>query len=284
MLGGVYAVIAVGLSLAYGVMGILNWSHGEMLMLSMFLSYFLVTNLGMDPYVTAFVGIIVFFLIGYFLQKFVLNGMIKKDPQREPISVLLSTAGLGMILWNMATMVFSSNAMTATTSYTGKAIWMADNMLTISIPKVVSFVIAVIATVILYIFIEKTDFGRAMRATSQNREVARLMGINVENIYCLVFGLSLALVAVAGSLLIPNFSVYAKVGDIYSNKAFIIVVLGGKGNIRGALVGGIIIGIIERLGAVFFNESYGLMLTFVLFIILLLFRPNGMFSKKLNQM
>lgn len=278
LLGGVYALIAVGLSLAFGVMGIINWAHGELLMLSMFLTYYLVTFGGFDPYLSAPVGMILFFGVGYLLQRFIFGKLLYKDSAREPTSVLLSTAGLGMILWNVATMVFSSNAKTATTIYTGKSIWVADSIM-ISIPKLISFVIAILATFLLYMFLNKTNMGRGLRATSQNRNVARLMGINVQRIFCIAFGISIGLVALAGALLIPNYSVYAKVGEVYSNKAFIIVALGGKGNIRGALAGGLIIGIIERMGAIILNESYGQLLTFVLFIVILLWRPNGIFSK-----
>lgn len=279
LLGGIYAAIALGLSLAYGVMGIINWAHGELLMLSMFLSYFLVTFMNMDPYITALISMPIFFAAGFLLQKYVFNNLLKKDTEREPISVLLSTAGLGMILWNVATMIFGSNAMTAVTQYSGQSIWIGEDIM-ISIPKGISFLLAIAATVALYSFLQRTNPGRALRATAQNRQVARLMGINVNILYCFVFGLSLALVAISGALLTPNYSVYSKVGDIYGNKAFIIVVLGGKGNVPGALVGGLLIGIIERVGAVVFNESYGLMLTFILFIALLLFKPNGIFSKR----
>lgn len=237
LLGGVYALIAVGLSLAFGVMGIINWAHGELLMLAMFLCYYFVTIFGMDPYFSAPIGMILFFVIGYLLQKFVFGKLLSKDSTREPTSVLLSTAGLGMILWNVTTMIFGSNAMTATTVYTGKSIWIADSIM-ISIPKLISFAIAVLAIYVLHLFLNRTNMGRGLRATSQNRDVAWLMGINVKKIFCIAFGISIGLVALSGALLIPNYSVYAKVGEVYSNKAFIIVALGGKGNIRGTLVGG----------------------------------------------
>ena len=282
LLGGVYALIAVGLSLAFGVMGIINWAHGELLMLAMFFSYYLVVSFGMDPYLSAPIGMILFFGTGFLLQKFVFGKLLSKDSTREPTSVLLSTAGLGMILWNVATMIFGSNAMTATTTYTGKSIWIADSIM-VSIPKLISFAIAVLAIYLLHQFLNKTNMGRGLRATSQNRDVARLMGINVNKIFCIAFGISIGLVALSGALLIPNYSVYAKVGEVYSNKAFIIVALGGKGNIRGTLVGGLIIGIIERMGAIILNESYGQMLTFVFFIVILLWKPNGIFGKSRTQ-
>ncbi len=280
LLGSVYGAVALGLSLAFGVMGIINWAHGEMLMVAMFLSYALVTYAGMNPYLTVIPVVIVMFAFGYGLQKFVFARLFNKAKnEREPLSVLLTTAGLGMILWNVATMIFGSDSLQAKTTYLGKTFWIGDNIM-ISIPSLISFIIACVATFGLYWFLEKTDEGRAIRATSQNREVASLMGISIENIFCISFGFSLALVGIAGVLLIPNYPVFPKVGGIYGIKAFMIVVLGGKGNVKGALFGGILVGIIERITAILWSESYGLIMTFVLFIVILLFKPNGLFTPK----
>ena len=132
----------------------------------------------------------------------------------------------------------------------------------------------------MYFFLEKTERGRSIRATSQNREVAALMGINVGRTFCLAFAISLALVGVAGSLLVPIFSIYPKVGAVYAIKAFVIIVLGGQGNIRGTLAGGIIVGVVERLTAVLLNESYALVAVFALFILVLLVKPDGLVSRK----
>ena len=276
-LGGIYATCAMGLSLAFGVMGMVNWAHGEFIMLSMFLSYILVTKISIDPYLTLFINAAVFFVIGYMLQKFLFNNILKKEIDREPLSVLISTAGLSMVLFSIATMIFGSNAMTAPTKYMGKTIWLGDVMF--SVPRTISFVIAIITTIALYLFIQKSELGRSLRATSQDRNVAKLMGINTDKAYCIAFGIALALVGIAAALLIPNYSVYPKVGAIYSFKCFVIVVLGGKGNIRGCLAGGIIIGIIERLGAILWTESYAQVLVFALFILMLIIKPNGLFSK-----
>ena len=278
LLGGVYATVAVGLSLAFGVMNILNWAHGELLMVSMFISYLLVTYLKIDPYLTMFVNVVVMFGVGYILQKNVFSNILKRDKDKEPMSVLIATSGLGMILVSVATMIFGSNAMSAQTAYSGKTIWLGDIML--SIPRAISFVIAILATIGLYLLLQKTELGRSLRATAQNREVAKLMGINTDRAYNIAFGLSLALVGVAAALLAPNYTVYPKVGGSFSLKAFVIVLLGGKGNVPGALVGGLAIGIIERLGAIIWNESYALLLVYALFIIILLVMPDGIFSIK----
>ena len=201
-LGGIYATCAMGLSLAFGVMGMVNWAHGEFIMLSMFLSYILVTKISIDPYLTLFINAAVFFVIGYMLQKFLFNNILKKENDREPLSVLISTAGLSMVLFSIATMIFGSNAMTAPTKYMGKTIWLGDVMF--SVPRTISFVIAIITTIALYLFIQKSELGRSLRATSQDRNVAKLMGINTDKAYCIAFGIALALVGIAAALLIPN--------------------------------------------------------------------------------
>lgn len=276
-LGSVYATCAMGLSLAFGIMGMVNWAHGEFIMLSMFLSYVLVTNTQMDPYLTLFINAAVMFCIGYMLQKLLFNNVLKKEKDREPLSVLISTAGLSMVIFSVATMVFGSNALSASTQYLGKTWWIGGIML--SVPRTISFFIAIVTTIVLYIFIQKTEMGRALRATSQDRDTAKLMGVNTDKAYCIAFGIALALVGIAAALLIPNYSVYPKVGAIYSFKCFVIVVLGGKGNIRGCLAGGIIVGIIERLGAILWTESYAQVLVFALFVLMLIIKPNGLFSK-----
>jgi len=278
MLGGVYATIAVGLSLAFGVMGIINWAHGEFLMVSMFISYLLITLLGLDPYLTLFVNVVVMFGVGYVLQKHVLSQILKRDKNNEPTSVLVATSGLGLVLISVATMIFGSNAMSPQTAYSGQTIWVGD--IVFSIPRLISFGLALVATALLYVFLQKTEMGRAIRATAQDRHTAKLMGINTERTYNTALGISLALVGIAAALLIPNFSVYPKVGSVFSNKSFIIVILGGKGNVPGALIGGFLIGVIERVGAILWTESYAMLLVFAIFVIMLVIKPEGIFSKR----
>lgn len=278
LLGGVYATVAVGLSLAFGVMKILNWAHGELLMVSMFISYLLIKTFSIDPYLTLFINVIIMFAVGYLLQQNIFTPLLNKEKNKDTMGVLIITSGIGMILVNVFTMLFGSNAMAVTTQYSGKTVWLGD--LVFSIPRTISFVIAIAATIALYIILQKTELGRALRATAQNREVAKLMGINTNVAYNIAFGISLALVGIAAALLIPNFSVYPKVGSVFSLKAMVIVVMGGRGNVIGCLVGGLMIGVIERLGAVLWTESYALMLIFAMFIIILLVKPQGIFGKR----
>lgn len=246
LIGGVYATVAVGLSLAFGVMRIINWAQGELLMISMYVSYFLFDLLGLDPYVNMFLVMGLMFAVGYFMQETVISNLLARETVREPISVLLFTSGLGMVLTNAALIVFGSAPKTALTPLSGKMIAIGDML--ISLPKIISFSIALCCTIALFFFLQRTETGRAIRAISQNRQVATLMGINQKRVFSIAFGISIALVGLSGALLIPYFPVGTTVGQTFSFRSFVIVVLGGKGSVIGALLGGLIVGVIEKVG------------------------------------
>jgi branched-chain amino acid transport system permease protein len=232
----------------------------------------------MDPYLVMFITFALMFGVGYLLQGTVLSNLLAKETAREPISVLLFTAGLGTFLTNVVLSVAGASPLTATTKYSGKMIALSE--IFVSVPKLISFAIACASTLTLYFVLMRTEVGRAIRATAQNRDVATLMGINQRRIYNLAFGISIGLVGMAGALLIPFYSVSTTVGVTFSFKAFIIVVLGGKGSVPGALIGGFIVGIIEKMGGVIWSDSVAQLLVFVIFIIVLLFRPNGLMGEK----
>ena len=277
LIGGVYATIAVGLSLAFGVMRIVNFAHGELLMVAMYISMMLTMNMGMDPYLTMVITIPVMFVLGYFMQSIIFNRMLDR-PSSNSNSVLIFTAGLGIFLANMATLVFGADIKAVVTRYTSTAFEVGD--IIVSIPRLISFLIALAFTVLLYFIVQKTEYGRALRATSQNRQVAELMGIDYRRIYAIAFGLGLAMLGASAALLIPNASVSPHLGDTYGLKCFIIVVLGGMGSIPGALAGGVILGLIEKVGAVFLSDAYAQLIEFAIFILMLVFRPAGLFGKQ----
>lgn len=278
MVGGVYATIAVGLSLAFGVMRIVNWAHGEFLMVAMYIAFLSVINLGVDPYLSILITGPIMFLVGFLLQKIVFNRMLEKDSSREPLSILLFTSGLGIFLSNMATVIFSSNILATQTAYTSQTVKLGE--IIVSVPRMISFLIALVCTIILYLVIQRSEFGRALRATAQNRHVASLMGINHKTIYALAMGIGLALVGISGSLLVPNSAVSPTIGSAYGTKCFSIVVLGGKGSVPGALLGGLIVGLIEKFGGIIWTDAYASLLVFVLFILMLLFRPSGLLGRE----
>lgn len=278
LIGGVYATIAVGLSLAFGVMRIINWAQGELLMISMFISYAIFTHLGFDPYIVMILTAIVMFCVGYLLQRLVLSNILARETAREPISVLLFTSGLGMFLSNGVLALVGSNPFSVITKYSGKMIIVGGMF--ISLSKLISFFIALFVTVLLYLFLQYSEMGRAIRATAQNRQVATLMGINQRKIYCIAFGISIALVGVAGGLLMPYYTVSYSIGSTFSFKAFVIVVLGGKGSVLGALIGGLIVGLIEKLGGILFTDTIAQMAVFIVFVLVLVFKPNGLLGDK----
>ena len=278
LLGGVYATVAVGLSLCFGVMRVVNWAHGALLMMAMYLTYYLVTLAGIDVYLCCIITGAVMFGVGYFLQKALFYKLIVREKEREPVNVLLFTSGLGTALTSLALILFGGFALQAQTAYTGKSIHLGPYI--VSQTKLISFVIAIACTFALFIFLQKTETGRAMRATSQNRTVARLMGINEKKIYCLAMGISQAMVGISAALLISFYPVSNAVGQLFSIKSFIVVVLGGKGSIMGCLLGGLVVGVIEKLFGTLFNDAISQITLFALFVLILLFKPSGILGKE----
>lgn len=272
LIGGVYAAIGLGLSLAYGVMGVVNWAHGETLMVSLYISIYLTKYAGFDPYLTAIVNVVVMGAFGYFIQRAAFNKLVNKGSQAWR-DILLFTAGMSLFLQALFNMIFGAEVEAVNTRYSGM---LQLGGIMISKSKTISFVLAVICCAGLYYFIQKSETGRSLRATAQDRNTAQLMGINANQVYSVCFAISLALVGLAAALLTPFYSVTPYVGASFSFKSFIIVALGGKGNIPGAMVAGVLIGIIERLGGVLVGENMAEIIVFVLFIIILLVKPNGL--------
>lgn len=276
LIGGVYAAIGLGLSLAYGVMGVVNWAHGEVLMVSMFISFYLTKFAGFDPYLTALVNIVVMGAMGFILQKFVFNRLVNRGKAAWR-DILLFTAGMSLALQALFNMIFGAEVKSVTTRYSGM-LELGDMM--ISKPKTISFVLAAVCCILLYIFIQRSEMGRALRATSQDRNTAQLMGINANLVYCFAFAISLGLVGLSGALLTPFYSVNPYVGASFCFKSFIIVAMGGKGNIPGALLAGVVIGVIEKIGGAFVGDNLAQIIIFVLFIVILLVKPDGLLAKR----
>ena len=276
LVGGVYAAIGLGLSLAYGVMGVVNWAHGEVLMVSLFSSIYLTKYAGFDPYITALANIVAMGIIGYLLQKYVFNRLMNRGGKSWR-DMMLFTAGLSMFLQALFNLIFGAEVKSVTTKYSGM-FDIAGIMVYKS--KLISFAIAFICVVALYIFIQKSEMGRSLRATSQDRRTAQLMGINANQVFCLCFALGLALVGMSAALLTPFYQVTPYVGAAFQFKAFIIVALGGKGNIPGAMAAGVLIGLIEKVGALLFDDKIAQIFIFVLFIAILLFMPDGIMVRR----
>lgn len=276
LVGGIYACVAVGLSLSYGVMRIFNFANGEILMSATYLAVFMVNLLGLNPYVCAVVVGPLMFVIGYILQKLALNPMIMREKEREPLSILLFTAGIAYILKNLATFLFTTNPIATKTDLAG-ATWRIGDLF-FGKPKVIAFMIALIVVIVLELFLNRTETGRGLQCCSQDREVAQLMGMNNKRLYSLALAIGFGCVGIAACAMSPIYAVNPGMGATFSLKSMIVVVLGGKGSVKGALVGGFIVGLIESLFGLIFTDIYSQMIIFIVFVLVLMFKPNGLLS------
>ncbi len=276
--GGVYALAGIGMSLVFGVMNVSNFAHGDLMMLGMYLAYYAFSLLHIDPYVSLLLIMPTAFLFGYIMEKLFINRVISHPHQNQ----ILLTIGLGLIMSNTALLAFTSDPKILTTSYSSSSFNIL-NGISISIPLLISFVITCLITAILYLFLSKSSTGMALRATSQNREAAQLMGINVSKMSAIAFGIGTALAATAGALIAPTYYIHPLAGHSFLLKAFTICVLGGLGSVVGAAVGGLIIGVVEAMASAYISTDWKDVVVFMLFLAVLLLRPQGLFGKKGGQ-
>jgi branched-chain amino acid transport system permease protein len=272
--GAVYALIALGLTLIYGVLHIINFAHGALLSAAMFAAFFASHQLGIDPYVAAFLLAPAFFAFGYALQRFVIGPASHGDDR----NMLLVTLGIAIIIENALLYAFRADTRTIDVPYAFQTIDFGVAFL--AVPRVTGFAAAFAVALLLWVIMSWTDAGKAIRAVAKEKLGAELVGIDVAHIYAMTFGLGTACVAVAACLLMPTYYVNPNVGDAFVLVAFTIVVLGGMGSVPGALIGGLIVGVVESLSGLFLGESLGQIGIFLIFIAVLLVRPNGLFGAK----
>ncbi len=279
--GGAYGAIALGLSVIFGVTRVTNFAHGGMLMVSMFMFFELYTRLGIDPYLGIIVVVPIMYLFGMAVQKFLITPLLKRESgtTQDPASLLLITVGLNNALVNLAMMIYGANYRNMPTKASTSYLTIGDAVFVTQWSKVIAFLASFLLAFALWFIINKTELGKRIRAVSLNRDAAAICGVNVYKTYAIAFGLGIAAVAVAGACLSEFYFVQPSVGDTFGTKSFMIVVLGGLGSIPGALIGGFIFGLIETVGAQFINTTSASMLSFLLFMIVLFVKPNGLMGK-----
>ena len=274
MTGAVYALVALGLTLIYGVLHIINFAHGALLSAAMFAAFFAFRLLGLDPYVAAFLIAPLFFALGYGLQRFIIGPASHGDDR----NMLLVTLGLAVVIENALLYAFRADTRTIDLPYAFETINVGFTFL--AIPRLVGFGAVFVVALALWAIMNLTDTGKAIRAVAKERLGAQLSGIDVAHIYAMTFGLGTACVAIAACLLMPTFYVNPTVGNAFVLVAFTIVVLGGMGSVPGALIGGLVVGVVESLSGLFLGESLGQIGIFLIFIAVLLVRPTGLFGAK----
>jgi branched-chain amino acid transport system permease protein len=275
--GGIYALVGIGLSLIFGVMRVINFAHGDFLALGMFLTLFLFKTIHLDPYLSLLVALPLGFALGYLIQRFVLS--LLGDRLSE--SSLLATLGLGLIVSNMLLLGFGAQPQTINVPYANNTFTLGG--IQVSVALLVAGLGTLAAIVGLNLLLYRTELGRAIRATAQNPLGAELQGVNTKSIQAIVFGLGVAFAAIAGVLLLPLLYAYPTVGETFTLKAFVVTVLGGLGNLPGAIVGGLFLGGIESLGSFYISNNYRDAYGLVAFLLVLLLRPEGLFGKTVKR-
>ncbi len=273
LIGAVYALVALGLTLIYGVLHIINFAHGALLTAAMFAAYFAYT-LGIDPYLAVFIVAPLFFAFGYGLQRFVIG----PASHGEDRNMLLVTLGLAVIIENAMLFAFRADTRTIDVPYAFQSIDFGFTF--IAVPRLIGFIAVFIVAIALFLVMGFTDIGRAIRAVAKEKLGAQLAGIDVVHVYAVTFGLGTACVAIAACLLMPSYYVNPSAGNAFVLIAFTIVVLGGMGSVPGALIGGLVIGVVESLSSLFLGELLGQIGIFLIFIVVLLVRPQGLFGAK----
>jgi len=273
-LGAIYVNIAVGFSLAWGVMDVINVTHGTLIVIGAYVSFFLFKTVGLDPFLTIPASMAILFCIGYVSQKYLLNFVVK-------IGIFMSlvlTFGLDLVFINSVLLIFTGDYRSVTPAYSGT--FFEVGKITIPYVRLATLMICILLTGLLQLFMVRTRTGQAIRATAQNRQAAEMIGVNVARIYSITLGISAALAGACGSLIsiVQSFTPFE--GGFFIMKAFIICVLGGLGNISGAIIGGLLLGIVETMGARVLGTGFQEAISAIIMILVLIFLPKGIVGSK----
>src|SRR5215210_4235044 len=274
LLGGIYAAVGVGFSLTWGVLNIINIAHGAMVMLGAYITFLLFSQLGLDPFLSIPASMLVLFLLGYVLQRFLINRVIPHGV----FMTLVLTFGLSLFLIDMALLFFSGDYRSVTPSYAGSGLSLGGVI--VPYQRLGAFLISILIVGLLNVYLGRSKTGRAIRATALNRQAAQLVGVDIARIYAVTFGIGAALAGAAGSLLAVTITITPYMGSVFIGKAFVIATLGGLGTVQGALIGGLVLGLAESLGAALIGPSYQQAIGFGILLLVLIFRPEGIMGKQ----
>lgn len=266
--GALYSLVALGLALIFGVMRVINVAHGTLLTLGAYTTYWFFHLLGVNPYLSLLVSMPLMFLLGVLLQRTLVTRVV----DAPELSSLLLTFGISIALVNGVQLAFTSDVRSVE-FLTGAYL---VGRIALSKSRLVAFAFAVAITALAYWFLQRTKLGKAIRATSQSREVAMVCGINVQRIHLYTFGIASALAAAGGSLVAVMFAIQPEMGQVYTFKSFLVIVLGGAGNYPGALLGGMLLGLVEQLSSLFLTTQLSEAVAYVLLVVVLLLRPTGL--------
>ena len=266
--GALYAMVALGLGLIFGVMRVLNVAHGPILMLGAYVTFWLFSTVGLNPYLSLLVSMPLLFLFGILLQHF----LVRRVVDAPELSSLLLTFGIAIALVNVAQLAFTAD-LRAVEFLTGSFV---VGPFAFSKSRLIACLFAIAITGGAFLFLQKTRLGKAIRAVSQSREVAQTCGINVQRIHLIAFGTACALAAAGGSLVAVMVAIQPEMGQIYTLKSFLVIVLGGAGNYPGALLGGLLLGVVEQLSSLFVTTQVNEAIAYILLVVVLLVRPTGL--------
>ena len=271
--GGLYALMAIGMSLIWGVMDIINIAHGSFIMLGAFTTYWLFTLLGINPFLSLIASIALLFIFGYIIQKYLINLIIRASA----FITLVLTFGIEIFINNLAQVLWSADVRMVQLPY-GAANFSIGGFVTIPIMRLIGFLIVIIVTIILFFILNRTNLGRSIRATSQDLDAARLVGVDVARTYSVTFGLGVGAAGAAGTLWSFLFPITPMMGGILTLKSFVVVIIGGLGSMVGPLIGGLVLGVTEALGTNWLGATYENLIGFTILVLVLVIRPKGIMA------
>lgn len=273
LLGGLYVVIALGLSLVFGVMKVINVAHGALVILGSYLAYSALTQFGVDPILGLIVGVPVFFFMGILIEKYLLNRAVKMSAD----AALIISFGIALIIQNATQIIWTPMSRSLITDYSFESITIGD--LSIPLVYILDFMAALVVAITIYQFLKRTYLGQAITAASQDRQTSELMGINPNRVYQIAFGIAMALAAIAGVFFGLSFPFNPTTGDALLIIAFGVIILGGLGSMVGTLLGGMIFGLSQTLGGHFFGPTGQMLVPFLMVLVVLTIRPQGLFGR-----